>query len=537
MVLFGVYASRCAQIIPLSGGEKDVLPPKVVKSIPENASAVFDKNEVMIEFDEYILLRDLQNQLIITPKLKEQADVQARSKIVSIKFKEALKPNTTYSINFGDAITDLHEGNKLSGYEYVFSTGQNLDSLKLSGKLIDAFTLEPVKDVWVMLYENNSDSIVYKEKPDYLAKSNDKGMYELRYLKKGKYKLFALQDKNSNFLYDAGEPISYPIRTATTIEKNDTLNMFMFKENASKVYIKKVNQPYQGKAQIFFNAPPETIDNILVKNKHAVFQKENIAWSLSKFRDTVNFYYNAIYDDTLTIYIRYNQNMIDSCKISIVKKGELERLLSKKRMPFELYPSFNSSQAYPYYKPIAFRTNRMQSALIPNKILIIDEKDTIRVAMNNIKQQGPDSLYIHYKLSPAKEYKLLILPGAFSDNVFNSNDTLKYKLTTQRSDYYSSLRIKLQVPVEQNWIIQLYNSKGQLVSERIFTSVNTTNEILFDKVSADQYSLKLISDSNKDGRYTPGKYSGKSFPEKVYNYSPVIKILADWEAEIEWKVK
>ncbi len=542
LVFIGALFSQCAQIIPLSGGEKDVLPPRMVKSTPENASTDFKGNELIIEFDEYIQLRDLQNQLIITPKLKEQPDIQPRGKTLSLKFNETLKPNTTYSINFGNSIIDLHEGNKLSGYEFVFSTGSTLDSLKLTGQLSDAFTLEPVKSAWVMLYENTSDSVVFKEKPDYLAQTDDKGHYEVRYLKKGNYKVFALKDNNGNFLYDTGEAIAFPTATASTIEKNDTLNMIALKENPSRVYIKKMNQPYQGKAQIVFNTSPNIIDNILVKNKRASYEKENVAWSLSKQRDTINFYYRHIYNDTLTLYIRYNSTLIDSCKISIATKEEVDKMLSKKRMPFEVYPSFSPSQPYAYFKKIAFRSNRMLAAIKPGKILMTEENDTIRLASNNFKQQGPDSLYIDYTLKPEKEYKLLILPEAFADNEGNGHDTLRYKFKTQSADYYSSLQLKLELPAQQHWLIQLYNSKGQLQAEKTFSSVSSSadatikKELLFDKIGADTYSLKLICDTNADGRYTPGTYINKTRSEKVYNYNQPIKILADWEAEIEWKL-
>ncbi|HWY34182.1 MAG TPA: Ig-like domain-containing protein, partial [Nitrosopumilaceae archaeon] len=175
--VIGVFVFGCAQIVPLTGGIKDTTPPTPLKSIPENRAINVTSRTIVIEFNEFLQLNDVQNQLIITPQLKEFPDVSVKGKNLVIKFNEILLVNSTYCLNFGNSITDLHEGNQLKNYTFVFSTGNSIDTLKLSGKLIDAFTLEPIKDAWVMLYDSKSDSIVYRDKPMYIGKSGSDGNY------------------------------------------------------------------------------------------------------------------------------------------------------------------------------------------------------------------------------------------------------------------------------------------------------------------------------------------------------------------------
>ncbi len=538
LLLLVMLFTQCAQIVPLSGGEKDVLPPKITRSQPENASVGFTGKEILLEFNEYIQLRDLQNQLIISPKLKEQPDILVRGKSLLLQFKEPLKPSTTYNVNFGNAITDLHEGNVMNACEFVFSTGTILDSLKLSGQLTDAFTLQPATETWMMLYEHTSDSVIYKEKPDYIARTNASGHYEIQHLRAGNYKAFALKDNNRNFLYDAGEQIGYNEAMQIHLEKNDSLNLLLFTENPDRTYIKKTIQPAYGKVQLSFNTPLESINKVIVKNSKRQAVDQLISWSLNKNRDSINIYYRDLYDDTLTAFILYNHSQNDSAHFTAASKQEVERLLSKKRMQLELHPSFSTQLPYPCFKAISFRSNRMLKKIHPEKILLITGKDTLSVREEHIKTTGADSLYINTTLKPDQEYRLMLLQGAIHDILDNTNDTLSYRFKTQTGDYYSSLRIHFKLPENKHWLVQLYNSQGMLAAEsRLHSSATAPLQAFWDKLHPDTYSLKLIADANADGKYTPGSYKNKTLPEKVYNNPQSLKIPENWDFEIEWKVE
>ena len=193
----------CAQVGSPSGGPRDEDPPQVVESDPPNYSTRFIEKKIEITFDEYIVLDNVNQELIVSPPMEEKPEVKLRKKTVIIQFEESLKENTTYTFNFGNAIKDLHEGNKLQNFEYVFSTGDVLDSMSVKGTLKYAETLEKPEDpVSIMLYTDLRDSVPLTEIPMYVGRSDDSGVFSVNNLRPDTYKVFALKDGNNNFLFD-----------------------------------------------------------------------------------------------------------------------------------------------------------------------------------------------------------------------------------------------------------------------------------------------------------------------------------------------
>jgi len=174
---FAIILYSCAQIVPLSGGEKDITPPKELTSVPLNRSLNFDASTITVEFDEFIQLIDLNTQLIISPIIQPKPEITVKGKKLVIKILNDLSPNTTYSINFGNAICDITENNSFPNYKFVFSTGDFLDSLSYAGNVLNAFNLEPEEKVNVLLYAHHHDSVPLKELPNYIALTNKEGEY------------------------------------------------------------------------------------------------------------------------------------------------------------------------------------------------------------------------------------------------------------------------------------------------------------------------------------------------------------------------
>jgi len=193
----------CAQQGSPSGGPRDEDPPVVIESDPPNYSTQFEAKKIKVTFDEFIVLENVNQQLIVSPPMEEQPEVKLKKKTLVIEFEEDLKPNTTYTFNFGDAIKDLHEGNKLQNFEYVFSTGDVLDSMSVRGTLKYAETLEPPEDpLSIMLYTDLRDSVPLLDIPLYVGRSNDSGVFSINNLRPDIYKVFALKDGNNNYLFD-----------------------------------------------------------------------------------------------------------------------------------------------------------------------------------------------------------------------------------------------------------------------------------------------------------------------------------------------
>jgi len=238
LIIMALLLNACAQVVPLSGGEKDIEPPKEIQSVPSNQSINFSTKTISIGFNEYIRLQNLASQLIVSPLMDKTPEISLHGKKVIIKIKSQLLPNTTYSINFGSAIADITENNKIPNYKYVFSTGSHIDSLSISGHVVNAFNLKEEDKVYVLLYDNFEDSIPLKKMPRYVAITNKKGAFTITNIAKGKYKLFALKDINSNYIYDLpNEQIAFKSDTLV-LDSSLTGNIiYLFKENNDLQYL------------------------------------------------------------------------------------------------------------------------------------------------------------------------------------------------------------------------------------------------------------------------------------------------------------
>ena len=195
--------SGCAQIGAPTGGPKDSIPPRLVKASPEPNSTNFKGNKITLTFNEYVNLEDVQNNVLVSPLPKNNPVIDYKLKTVTVKLKDSLLLNTTYTINFGNAIKDNNEGNPAKNFTYIFSTGNTIDSLKLGGKVIIAETGKIDSTMFAMLYRNPGDSAVQKRKPDYIARLSGDGSFTFNNLSPGNYKLYALKDGDGGKTYNS----------------------------------------------------------------------------------------------------------------------------------------------------------------------------------------------------------------------------------------------------------------------------------------------------------------------------------------------
>jgi hypothetical protein len=234
--IIGCYAlitldTGCAQISAPTGGAKDTLPPRLVKASPELNTVHFKGNKVTLSFNEYIDLQELQGNLLISPLQKISPAVNYNLKSISIKFKDTLLPNTTYSINFGNSIRDVHEGNILKDFTYVFSTGNMIDSLTLEGNVILAESGKTDSTLMVMLYRNTSDSAVLKSKPDYITKLNGAGDFKFYNLPDTRFKIYALKDGDGGKTYNSKtELFAFDDSIINSSENNARIILYAFAE-------------------------------------------------------------------------------------------------------------------------------------------------------------------------------------------------------------------------------------------------------------------------------------------------------------------
>jgi len=219
----------CAQVSAPTGGPKDTLAPRLVKAVPEMNTVNFTGNKVNLSFDEYINLEELQGNVVVSPLQKKDPSFIFDRKSISIKFKDTLQPNTTYSVNFGNSLKDVHEGNILRSFTYVFSTGDIIDSLTIEGKIILAETGKADSTVFALLYRNTEDTAVLKIKPDYIAKPDGEGHFKFRNLPHADFKIYALKDGDGGKTYNSKTEIfAFNDSVINSLENNRPVILYAY---------------------------------------------------------------------------------------------------------------------------------------------------------------------------------------------------------------------------------------------------------------------------------------------------------------------
>lgn len=530
-----ILAARCAQITPLSGGKKDITAPKVVLCSPANASINFNVKTIEIQFDEYVTLKDIANQFIITPQVKETPEIQIQGKKLKISFNESLLPNTTYKLAFGNSICDLNESNTLQNFEYIFSTGSTIDSLWLTGKIINCLDRKPGSQILVGLYDKDSqDSVIYKDKPLYITKTNTDGVFKFSYLPNTAFKIAAIKDQNKNLLYDGSEEeLAF---TKELIHAGNTSGtvLSLFKEKPFKNFIKKSFSSEYGKAFIIYNKTQADVKYVLANGL--------LQYKFNTLKDTLALYYSNKFD-TLEVYINHENQKTDTVSIKIASEPSFNKQISNKAIKYDLKSNLGSTLAYFDLPSFELNVPIESNSVNANQIELKEKTDTTLKALSFtlLKDTGLiASFKIKADFKQESNYVLTIKKGALINNEGRTNDSTIYKFKTTIADDYASLKMKLMFPKKENYIVRLLNEKEQLIEERIvmFPLASTSEKIIeYNKLLPGNYLIRVIEDANKNGLFDEGNYFLNIQPEIIFINSSPIKLLPGWEIENEWMVK
>lgn len=514
-----LFLASCAKRGSITGGLKDTLAPVLRSSLPKNFSTQFKGDEIKLTFDEYIKLKNINKQLVVSPPMKNEPIISptTASKYISIKIKDTLQPNTTYSFNFGQSITDNNEGNPYNQFKYVFSTGDYIDSLALGGRIKDAYDKEVASFVSVMLYEINetyTDSIIYKEVPRYITNTLDSlKTFRLENLKAGKYLLVALKDLNNNTKFNPKEEKIGFIKQPITIPNDTIFELELFQEKLplkaykpTQVSGNRLLVGYDGKQNFKENRP-----KIVVKNNDQII--ETIVTQFPK-KDSLQVWYQPAKVDSLQMVIStadYQKNY--SFKIRDQKKDSLNiRALQNGSLNFR--DRFTLESETPL---VQFDST---------KIKIIN-KDSLAVKYTTTYDDFNQRLYLDFKKEQLEKYSITLLPAALTDFYENKNDTLTYQLTTKELADYSNLIVTLQNVKRFPVIIELINTKGDVVASE-YSEGKTTVE--FNLLQPNTLWLRAIYDDNKNGVWDSGNFMQKRQAEEViYSSKGLESIRANWD--------
>lgn len=538
LILLSVFLlfEKCAQVAPLTGGARDVKPPILTEAIPANKSLNFKSEVIVLKFDEFVQLKNLKNQLLISPGFKTDPEITTEGKKIRIVLKkEELLPNTTYRFYFGKTIGDMTEGNLIQNFEYVFSTGTFIDSLKISGKVADAFNQKSIGDAIVGLYnsiEDKMDSLAFKKIPDYITRTNAAGEYTFTNLPKRAFKVLGFFDKNKNYLYD-GETEKIGSRDEDLLLKSDTtVDLLLFQEEPAKAFIKKTFLPYYGKAHIIYNKKCVFNLTSLNKEKNAFVFESNI----NKEKDTVTVYYKGV-GDTLRLLVKnLNNKKIDTLNLSLPKINANKN----KTLTFSIN----------IQNEVLNRTSALQFTFLGlidslkcdwKKMRLIYKKDSVFIKEPlQGRLVAPYKVEVTNKLVEGIDYKLKIDTAAFFDHNGKYNDSLNLKFKLNSKTDFGKVTLKLLLNKKQSYIIQLVNDKEVVVKEgfiRFSLSSSNAATIDFEGVLPGTYTVKILFDDNENKKWDTGNYFMHKQAEKVIIAPKQIKVISDWDVEEEILIK
>lgn len=528
--LLALLCIQCAQIVPLGGGEKDTAPPRLLEASPAPNSTSFNADKITLRFDEFVQVKDLSNQLIVTPRLKTMPEINADGKKIEVKLKkEELAPNTTYRIFFGRAIADMHESNSIPDFEYVFSTGAVIDTLEVKGDVSDAFNNKPVADVLIALYFKTeaNDSLPYKTEPDYITRSSDNGTFTMKNLPDKTFRAYAFTDKNKNSLYDGeAERIAF-LDSELSLSSDTSIHFRLFQEEASKSFIKKSAMPYYGFTQLFLNKKARVGLSTLNAKDQA-----NISETFpGKEKDTVTLYYKDI-KDTLQLVLRnFSINKSDTLKLSVPKPSSKRRLKS--------YTLNTLGNKLPLYEKLSFTfLNWMDTTHSDLSRLKITSREDSLIAAAPLKGrwQSITSFVVDAPFKEGISYILKADTGAFYDLKRIPNDSGTVNFITQSKIEFGKLTLKMRFNKKQHYIVQLINEQEKLIREQYVSlplSASSAVSLEFTDVAPGIYLTKVVFDDNANKKWDSGNLLRKQQPEKVLINSKQLKVLSDWEIEEE----
>ncbi|HKK77324.1 MAG TPA: Ig-like domain-containing protein [Saprospiraceae bacterium] len=516
-----LLATSCATPAAPDGGPRDNRPPQIdsTRSTP-NLQTNFQKQPIELTFDEWVTLNEVFQQVLISPPLEYDLDISLKRKTVVVAFdeREVLRDNATYTINFGEAIRDLTEGNPADELRFIFSTGPQLDSLRMRGNILDARTREPVEGALFMLYENTADSVVRTERPFYFGKTDSEGKFLIKNLKPGTFKGFALTDENFNYRYDlSSERIGFPdsLLTITPSAEPDVV-LRLFAEAPPLQVTRQIDDVF-GVIKLAFNQPPYGVQ------VNSLANAPDSLWLTPK-EDTLLVYYDQPSEETWSLQIEQDTMIIDTIEIAA---GNLTDITEPALLKVEASPS---GSIHPRGQ-ISWRFSRPIGRIDTSRMQVQPDTQAINLPFSvAIDSTDLRKLTLSSSWQAEEKYNVALFPGAVQDWHGISNDSVTYSLRTASTEDFGNIQLTVDaLDSTRQYILRLMRGES-IIAERIIDE-QAIYQAEFPQQKPGDYMVRLIVDRNRNGRWDTGSYDQKRQPEVILDH-PIERLRANWDLEV-----
>lgn len=518
-----LFLTSCASRASPTGGPADTTAPALDTSFPPNYSLFFDAKEIELVFDEYISLKSAQQQIMVSPPLKHKLDIQPTKRGVIIGIEDTLLENTTYTVSFGNSITDFTAGNANEKFKYVFSTGSFIDSLAVAGSISNSITNEAEKEMMVALYDINTlernDSIAYHTLPTYYSYTDELGNFELQNLKDSKFLLVAFKDADGDFyLNKARDLTAYTLDTIEPVS-SPTIKLVSFKGVPSYRFY-SARHKGKGKIQFAFSRPVPDIKIRRLEQNLSAKKKPFEYLDFAPEKDTLIYWFEDDGLDSIKFHVSGYPGINDTSKV-IIREFDPEALELSTGVT---QVGLNDTVEVKVNLPIA--------RYYAQKVTAFGANDTSDVFIGQ-KPEHIKSLFIH----PTKNigsYSLYFPDSTVRDLFDSYNDSTLFKVTNLGKDDLGNLDFNISGDSLVQYVLKLRNARGEIVAEELFIGTTT---LKLRNYPPGQFQAEMIIDRNQDGEWTTGDYLEGTQPERIVRYPEEIEIRANWDLEFDWIIK
>lgn len=595
-LFLAAFLVRCASINQnLTGGPKDSLPPVILMMTPDNNSTRFpllgNNRKITIEFDEFVQIKDQQKEFFTSPAMKKKPLVTVKGRGIVIQIRDTLLENQTYALNFGSALRDNNEGNPLYSMRYVFSTGDEIDSMICSGYTADSYKADSVAKSFIWFFRSDSiehhpdyDSTLFKRKPDAIARAETNGIFIAQNLKPIPYRVYAIEDTNDNQLYEPGtdqvgfladeiNPAELPdfaiwydsLRHYVSAEPQLYFRMFTdvtFKRQVLSAH----ERPGQFEAKLFFGASHPEIRSLVldsIPEERIIYDPQTVG------RDTISLWFNLPPEqlpDTIRgriTYLKHDsinqlQEVTEELKFAwrYVESKEEEKAREKEERAREKAEAAGEEYVAPE-KPNPFKVKlTLTGEINPEEPLSLDfdypltRFDSTAVELYAEGDGGARSrVAVHFRRDTANmrrwwmevpwqqktKYSLHIPKGSFENVAAEQNDSIGGSFTTYDPEKFATLKINLKAKGDgANYVVQLLNASGSILQEKSTMG----GALQFNYVPAGEVKLRVVEDMNRNGKWDSGNVVEGRQPERTEIYSDAEGVdtfatKVNWEIEME----